>query len=132
MNLSISKAFPAAIEYTDGTWHYAERLTAIRQGTSGVYGIWDATTRDCLYIGESHTDRLYDTITRHFRAWRINPRRDAQGRRFGGKTYNRFRVLVHFVETEPKDAAVVQYEQIARLEPRDNVNVGSTVIEIPT
>ena len=62
---------------------YAPQLVKLRgRKASGVYAIFDARSRRLLYIGESHTGRLYDTITRHFRAWR--PENDPQGRRRAG------------------------------------------------
>ncbi|MEO7733338.1 MAG: hypothetical protein ABIY55_20420, partial [Kofleriaceae bacterium] len=43
------------------------------KGKSGVYVIRE-TQRDgsdvIVYVGQSHTDRLYQTLTRHFQTWR--------------------------------------------------------------
>lgn len=38
-------------------------------GQSGVYLIRDARSHDVLYVGESHTGRLYETLTRHLYVW---------------------------------------------------------------
>lgn len=38
------------------------------KGKSGVYVIRDFAGR-ALYVGESHTGRLYQTLTRHFQRW---------------------------------------------------------------
>ncbi len=35
----------------------------------GVYGIRNARTKAMLYVGESHTGRLYETIKRHMGHW---------------------------------------------------------------
>lgn len=104
-------------------WRYAPELAALDDGrTSGVYVIIERG--QVLYVGESHTGRLFDTITRHFRKWRVDASRDAQGRRRGGTTYNRDRVKVAWVECPAGDAQELQYKAIQRLNPRDNVNDG--------
>ncbi len=90
---------------------------------SGVYAIYDDDTYELLYIGESHTGRLYDTITRHFRAW--TPDNDPQGRRRGGTTYDRRRVRVAYELTTPDLAQATQYAAILMLDPRDNQVDGS-------
>lgn len=104
-----------------GAWsRYAAELAALRGvNVSGVYCIMDEQRR-ALYVGESHTGRLYDTITRHFRQWKIDPSNDAQGRRRGGTTYDRSKVLIAYTLTLPGDAAALQYAEILRLRPRDN------------
>jgi len=100
---------------------YAPHIRALQaRRASGIYAIFDAGNRAPLYVGESHTGRLFDTITRHFRSWRIDPRNDAQGRRRGGTTYTRERVRVAVLETEPDTAQALQYRAIAELRPRDN------------
>ncbi len=48
---------------------YPEWLRALR-GRSGVYVIRDCDLRQVLYVGESHSGRLYETLTRHFQDWR--------------------------------------------------------------
>lgn len=117
-----ASAFPA-IE-PGGRYH--PQLTALRnRHASGVYAIIDKRSRQALYVGESHTGRLYDTITRHFRAWK--PRNDPQGRRFGGTTYDRNTVLVEYRLTADAAAMDTQFAEIQRLRPRDNVMDGGTV-----
>jgi hypothetical protein len=37
---------------------------------SGVYVIRDRASREVLYVGESHGDNLYKTLTRHFQTVR--------------------------------------------------------------
>ena len=36
---------------------------------NGVYVIRDALDGDVYYVGESHSGRLYSTLTRHFQFW---------------------------------------------------------------
>ena len=109
--------FPAVDE--DGG--YAARLVALRGvHASGIYAIIDTDSGAVLYVGESHTGRLYETITRHFRAWKRDPHRDQWGRRFGGKTYDRRRVSLLIEETDDEEARPRQYEYIQLFAPRDN------------
>lgn len=56
-------------------WHWAKRegkwnpeLRAALRGQSGVYAIRDARTGTVLYVGESHTGRIWKTLQRHFQA----------------------------------------------------------------
>lgn len=114
-------AIADAVNATDRTGNYAPALEAIRgRKWSGVYAIIDRKTRKVLYVGESHSGRLYDTITRHFRRWKLDPRDDAQGRRRGGTTYDRDRVAIAYLITSPEDAPGIQFAEIQRLKPRDN------------
>lgn len=115
--LNPAEAFPV----TDASRRYAPALAWLRnRRESGVYALVDRRTGRVLYVGESHTGRLYDTITRHFRRWSIAPGRDAQGRRFGGTTYDRSRVAVTWASTPAHLAQETQYAEIQRLRPRDN------------
>ncbi len=109
---------PAVLD--DGSYHPA--LDAIRGKCSGVYVIFDARTRACLYVGESHTGRLFDTLTRHFRAWHLKPR-DSTGGRRGGTSYDRRRVDVSWQITSAGAAVAAQDDAIRLLEPRDNIEV---------
>ncbi|MBS0187215.1 MAG: hypothetical protein JSS51_04045 [Planctomycetes bacterium] len=112
-------------------WGYAPELDVLRDfKASGCYAIIDAKTKKVLYVGESHTGRLYDTITRHFRSWKRDPA-SSEGRRRGGTTYDRTRVLVSYTITPASEAQDRQYEEIQRLNPRDNTVDGSTVVEPP-
>lgn len=125
--LSLAQAFPAT---SGGRYHpQLEQIRGVQ--VSGVYAIADRRSRRTLYIGESHSGRLYDTITRHFREWRVDPRQDAQGRRRGGTMYDRGDVLVAFVITEADVAQPAQYAEIDRLRPRDNQVSGDSVDSIP-
>lgn len=125
MILDVVQSFPAV-----GPVGYAPWLVAIRHGRhSGIYAILEG--RSVLYVGESHSGRLYDTITRHFREWRIDAGNDAKHRRRGGTTYDRRRVRVVYAITEPDTAQTLQYAEIERLRPRDNSIDGRAVDVIP-
>lgn len=85
------------------------------KGRSGVYviatpGGW-LRGRTILYVGESHTGRLYDTLTRHFRRWKGAT---------AGLTYTAGRVEVAAVPLSPARARETQRKLIHRLRPRDN------------
>lgn len=111
----------------DSAGNYAPQLARIRgRQCSGVYGIIDRQTGRVLYVGESHTGRLYDTITRHFRQW-VKRSGYADGRRTGGETYDRSRVLVTYFICRSDEAQDEQYAEIQRLNPRDNQVDGSTI-----
>ena len=125
--LRTADAFAAMANTRNGGAAYHPNLAVLRgREASGVYAILD-TRRRVLYVGESHTGRLYDTITRHFRRWR--PSNDPQGRRRGGHEYDRFRVSVIYIVTPSDQAQDIQYAEIQRLEPKDNSNDGSSVLE---
>lgn len=127
-SLIIADAFPALGK--DGRYH--PHLAELRDyQASGVYAI--VSPRGLvLYVGESHSGRLYDTITRHFRAWKVDRFTDAQGRRFGGTTYDRNKVRVIYLVCNAGEAQERQYAEIQRLQPRDNINDGSsTAVELP-
>lgn len=115
--LNISHAFSA----TTPAGRYAPALRFIAAGKhSGIYAILDRRSRAVLYVGESHSGRLYDTITRHFRAWSIARGADAQGRRRGGEMYDRASVAIAFTLTPAALAQETQYAAIQALRPRDN------------
>src|SRR5262245_12003108 len=47
------------------------------RGKSGVYVIREIQrdgSSEVVYVGESHSGRLYETLTRHFQAWRRRKR----------------------------------------------------------
>ena len=88
-----------------------------RVKASGVYAVYDKAGR-LLYVGESHSGRLYDTITRHFRAWEIARLDD--GRRRGGAMYDRAKVSLFWWVLPAERAQAEQYRMIQALKPRDN------------
>lgn len=88
---------------------------------SGAYVIRRASDRAIVYVGESHSDRLYATITRHFQTWRrLNGyRRDTPND--PGVWYPRDGSEVAVVVTDPDAALPLQDDLIRRLAPEDNV-----------
>lgn len=92
-----------------------------RRRASGVYLIRAANgDRRVLYVGESHTGRLYGTLTRHFQRW--DTPNDRQGRREGGVEYDRNGCQVRFEIMLAGTVSDRQAELIARHDPRDNTN----------
>lgn len=88
---------------------------------SGVYVIREAGSRRVLYVGESHTGRLYDTLTRHFQAW---------SGKTAGPTYGRGSVEIAAKVTPPGRAVAEQNKLICKLAPADNTV--SPGCELPT
>ena len=82
----------------------------------GVYVIRRRNDKQVLYVGESHTGRLYKTITRHFQAW---------SGKTAGPLYDRQAVEVAVRVTPPPAAVGAQNNLIDRLAPRDNTNGGN-------
>ncbi len=105
---------------------YPEWLQRIK-GSSGVYVI---RLRDqdgepvIVYVGESHTDRLYETATRHFQEWRrwksFWKDQYTEGHD-PGLTYPRERAEVAVKVTSSADAIDEEARLIRRLRPRDNL-----------
>jgi hypothetical protein len=97
-------------------------------GKSGVYVIREIQrdgSVEIVYVGESHTGRLYDTLTRHFQQWRRSKK--FWSGQYGGQghdpglTYPRHRVLVAVRVLSPARAIAEETRLIARLRPRDNL-----------
>ena len=80
---------------------------------NGVYLFRDVDTDEIVYVGESHTDRLYSTLTRHFQEWT-----DAYDT--AGVTYGREQVDVAVIVVPRLHAPHLQNELICTLIPRDN------------
>lgn len=106
---------------------YPDWLRALR-GKSGVYVIAETTwfglgKPTVVYVGESHTGRLYQTLTRHFQAW--------SGPTAGG-TYGRHDKLVVAVAVTPAGKAVEAQDRLIRKHaPRDNVRGRVDLEEAP-
>jgi hypothetical protein len=105
---------------------YPDWVRALK-GQSGVYVIREHTAGGrpaIVYVGESHSGRLYETLTRHFQAWR---RWKGFWRgQFGeghdpGLTYRRDRVEAAVRVTSAADAIDEELRLIQRLKPRDNL-----------
>ena len=104
---------------------YPEWLLAMR-GQSGVYVIRERE-RDgdpvVVYVGQSSTGRLYETLTRHLQDWRRWKKfwGGYTGGHDPGLTYDRARVEVAVKITSPNDALDEEARLIRRLRPRDNI-----------
>jgi hypothetical protein len=98
-------------------------------GKSGVYILREVQNdgaTETVYVGESHTGRLYQTLTRHFQTWR-RAKKFWSGQYSGseshdpGLTYDRNR-MVAAVRVLPATRALEEEARlIARLRPRDNL-----------
>lgn len=106
---------------------YPDWIRAL-DGKSGVYVIKEIQrdgSEQIVYVGESHTGRLYNTLTRHLQTWQRDKKfwRD----QFGGQghdpglTYPRHRVLVAARVLSPARAMAEETRLIRRLRPRDNL-----------
>jgi hypothetical protein len=106
---------------------YPAWVRALR-GKSGVYIIRERQrdgSNPIVYVGESHTSRLYQTLTRHFQTWRRAKKFWAG--QYGGQghdpglTYDRARCTVA-VRVLPAERAIDEEARlIVRLRPRDNL-----------
>ncbi len=100
---------------------FADWLRELRgRGLNGVYLVRDAGSREIVYIGESHTGRLYETLTRHLYAW------NGKG---SGPSYapSLVELAVIVAETPLDDPVADQYALIQEHEPRDNIMDGHTL-----
>lgn len=93
-------------------------------GVSGVYAIRERDDRgrpELVYIGESHTDNLYATLTRHWQTWRCvgMPRRASA--HDPGVWYARERCEAAVLVTPALNAPCIQDALIDYLSPRDNL-----------
>jgi len=94
---------------------------------SGVYVIRERQpdgTSPIVYVGESHTDRLHETRTRHFRTWRRWKGfwRGQYGEGHDpGLTYDRDAAEAAVVITPAQHALEMEARLIRRLRPRDNL-----------
>ena len=88
---------------------YAPWLRQLR-GKSGVYVIRVRATAKQLYVGESHTGALYQTVTRHFQRW-TSPT---------NVTFGRDQVEVAVIVTPDGEAVEAQNALICELGPEHN------------
>jgi hypothetical protein len=113
---------------------YPEWVRALR-GQSGVYVIRDRATREVLYVGESHTGNLYETLTRHLQQWKRWTKRSWWPGQFApsehdpGLTYQRDAVEVAARVLVDEDPVDEELRLIQRLQPRDNLR-GQPVVEV--
>jgi hypothetical protein len=84
---------------------------------------WFSTT--IVYVGESHSGRLADTLTRHFQAWNRDKKfwrgQYAPDQTDPGHTYPRESCEVAYELCSKNKAVELQRAWIRRLKPRDNV-----------
>lgn len=103
------------------------------KGRSGVYLIRDADTSELLYVGSS-SNRLYETLTRHFQTWRrfkgFWKGQYAEGHD-PGLTYDRASVEVAIHFTAASDSLDEEARLIHRLRPRDNLLGQPAEDEVP-
>jgi len=108
------------------------------KGQSGVYivrEIQNDGTIETVYVGESHTGRLYQSLTRHFQTWR-RAKKFWTGQYTGsqshdpGLTYDRNRITVAVRVLPAARALAEEARLIARLRPRDNL-LGQPVDDPP-
>jgi hypothetical protein len=106
---------------------YPAWVRALR-GESGVYVIRERQrdgSNPVVYVGESHSARLQQTLARHFQTWRRSKK--FWSGQYGGQghdpglTYDRARVTVAARVMSPERAIEEEARLIARLRPRDNL-----------
>lgn len=92
---------------------------------SGVYVIRERGSHGprVVYVGESHADRLYGTLTRHFQTWSRQKQfwSGQWSAHDPGLTYERGRCDAAAYVTPIDRAVDIQNALIAWLRPRDNV-----------
>jgi hypothetical protein len=76
---------------------------------------------ELVYVGESHTDRLYETMTRHLQRWK-HPEEKVHA-------YRRSDCEIAITITSATEAPPLQAHWICELQPRDNTY--ETCEEIP-
>lgn len=93
------------------------------QGASGIYVIRERGG-PIVYVGQSSSNKLYETVTRHLQRWRrfkgFWRGQFAEGHD-PGLTYERDRVDVAIKITSPSEALDEEARLIRRLRPRDNI-----------
>lgn len=102
------------------------------KGESGVYVIRQEGKP--VYVGESHSGKLVETLTRHFQRWRRQKSFWKGGYTEGhdpGMTYDRETVEVAVRVTTADEAIEEEARLIARLGPRDNLVGQPDADEVP-
>lgn len=108
--MAIPEVFPFAS--LDDSWRYPAWIRGLRRA-NGVYIFRERRSSEIVYVGESHSDRLYSTLTRHFQSW--TDKYDT-----AGMTYARDEVDIAVIIVPKTHAAHLQNEFICALLPRDN------------
>lgn len=101
---------------------------------SGAYAIRDRESGEVLYVGESHSGRLYHTLTRHMQRWRRSSSsgRGMTGANDPGTTYRREDVEVRWSVVSASSAMALETRWIRLLDPRDNVEAGADGRQVTT
>lgn len=107
----VSLRFRSVVDRRD-ILRYAPWVRQLKE-RNGVYVIRDALDGDVYYVGESHSGRLYSTLTRHFQYW------DGYT---AGTTYDRdgVEVAVSHLDEPSREVIRAQVELIEALAPIDN------------
>jgi hypothetical protein len=100
---------------------YPEWIRSLK-ASNGVYLIRTRRAREIVYIGESHTGRLYATLTRHFQRW-------SNKYKTAGATYDRDDIEVAVILVPQSHAAHLQNELICQFSPRDNRLICDEIFE---
>ena len=118
----------------DFQWHdvgnagefYSEKIRALRN-VSGVYVIYDRVEQEITYIGESHTGRLYKTMTRHFQRWKNDQTPYGYDRKKCNYVIERHDAMVDWIVIE-SILAIRWFETylIERFQPEGNLQVTGT------
>lgn len=81
------------------------------RGANGVYAIKHAG--ELVYVGESHSGKLYETMTRHLQRWSLPDEKV--------NSYRRAECEIAIAITSAAEAPPLQAHWICELQPRDNV-----------
>lgn len=101
-----------------GRWRWNEAMRLDTDGKHGVYAIRDASTHEVLYVGESHTARLWATMTRHFQD-RTGSFKALREVTFTSTHPERFEAA-HWTTKTGTAAQRLQHVKIRTLRPRHN------------
>lgn len=88
-------------------------------GISGVYIIADLATGRALYVGESHSNRLRETLIRHFSRWIDYGRKR--------ETFDKRTVQVAWAQTQPEDALLYEAALIHQYQPTENTQYPAVI-----
>lgn len=108
--MPMAEVFPFADIGEPGS--FPDWIRGLRR-SSGVYIIKDLYENAIGYVGESHSGRLYSTLTRHFQHW-------TDAHETSGVTYDREYVQVAVIIVPSEHAAYLQNELICTLDPLHN------------
>ncbi len=96
----------------DASGRFPRWIRGLRK-KSGVYIIRERGAESIAYVGESSTDRLYSTMTRHFQSW-------TDKYHTAGATYDREDIEIAVIVVPQEHARYLQNHLICVLRPEDN------------